>query len=161
MSKLVTLNGLNDEEILNDIFIDEIIVLEDIQGSKIWVNWDGKHFNIKPKSISNESINLIDLAMQNYYKPLTNVKIITDRLNHLYLKYLEPNTVMRMRVLSRNIRQQLSSYPYVKIHDRKMAFTISYIDSHRLPVTKNLIDEVQEYFAYKNWSESSESEVEM
>jgi hypothetical protein len=100
-------------------------------------------------------------AMQNYYKPLTNVKIITDRLNHLYLKYLEPNTVMRMRVLSRNIRQQLSSYPYVKIHDRKMAFTISYIDSHRLPVTKNLIDEVQEYFAYKNWSESSESEVEM
>jgi len=72
MSKLITLNGLNDEEILNDLFNDEIIVLEDIQGSKIWVNWDGTHFNIKPKSISNESINLIDLAMQNYYNPAIN-----------------------------------------------------------------------------------------
>ena len=72
MSKLITLNGLNDEEVLNDLFNDEIIVLEDIQGSKIWVNWDGAHFNIKPKSVSNESINLIDLAMQNYYNPAIN-----------------------------------------------------------------------------------------
>ena len=72
MSKLITLNGLNDEEVLNDLFNDEIIVIEDIQGSKIWVNWDGAHFNIKPKSVSNESINLIDLAMQNYYNPAIN-----------------------------------------------------------------------------------------
>ena len=36
---------------------------------KIWVNWDGKEFAIKPKSIGSESINLIDLAMQNYYNP--------------------------------------------------------------------------------------------
>jgi hypothetical protein len=72
MSKLVTLNGLNDDELINDLFSDEIIVFEDIQGSKIWVNWDGKSFTIKPKSISNDSINLIDLAMQNYYNPAIN-----------------------------------------------------------------------------------------
>ena len=72
MSKLITLNGLDDEEILNDLLNDEIIVLEDVQGSKIWVSWNGNEFIIKPKSISSEPINLIDLAMQNYYNPAIN-----------------------------------------------------------------------------------------
>jgi hypothetical protein len=76
MSKLITLNGLNDDEILNSLFEDEILVIEDIQGSKIWVNWNGKEFEIRPKSISNEPINLIDLAMQNYYNPV--IKFFTE-----------------------------------------------------------------------------------
>ena len=67
MSKLVTLNNEKSEEILNRLFSDELIVLEDIQGSKIWVNWDGKKFRIKSKSINNDDINTIDLAIQNYY----------------------------------------------------------------------------------------------
>ena len=67
MSKLVTLTGDNDQEILSSILDQEIIVFEDIQGSKIWVNWDGKEFTFKAKSMSSEPINLIDLAMQNYY----------------------------------------------------------------------------------------------
>ena len=60
MSKLVTLNVVRDEDILNNLFSDEIIVLEDIQGSKIWVKWDGNQFHIKPKSLSNDPINLVD-----------------------------------------------------------------------------------------------------
>jgi len=71
MSKLVTLNG-QDEKFLDDILNDEIIVFEDVQGSKIWINWNGSTFIIKPKSISNEPINLVDLAMQNYYNPAIN-----------------------------------------------------------------------------------------
>ena len=67
MSKLITLNGVNEEDILNKLFSSELIVYEDIQGSNIWVNWNGKEFTIKPKSISNKPINLVDLAMQNYY----------------------------------------------------------------------------------------------
>jgi hypothetical protein len=67
MGKLVTINKLNGDEILNGVLNDEIIVYEDIQGSKIWVNWNGHEFCIKPKSISNEPINMVDLAMQNYY----------------------------------------------------------------------------------------------
>jgi len=31
-----------------------------------------KEFKIKSKSLSNESINIIDLAMQNYYNPAIN-----------------------------------------------------------------------------------------
>ena len=69
MSKLVTLNGNNDQEILSSIFDNEIIVFEDVQGSKIWVNWNGKDFVIRVKSINNEPINLIDMAIQNYYNP--------------------------------------------------------------------------------------------
>ena len=72
MSKLITLNGLKEEDILQELFNDEIIVFEDIQGSKIWINWDGSSFIIKPKSVSNDPINLIDLAMQNYYNPAIN-----------------------------------------------------------------------------------------
>ena len=71
MGKLVTLNG-QDDKILDEILNDDIIVYEDVQGSKIWVNWNGSSFSIKPKSISSESINLIDLAMQNYYNPAIN-----------------------------------------------------------------------------------------
>lgn len=67
MSKLITLNGLKDEDLLQELFDDELIVFEDIQGSKVWLNWNGNEFVLKPKSISNEPINLIDLAMQNYY----------------------------------------------------------------------------------------------
>jgi glycosidase len=76
MSKLITLNGLDDQELINSIFDNEILVIEDIQGSKIWVNWNGKEFEIRPKSTSSEPINLIDLAMQNYYNPV--IKFFTE-----------------------------------------------------------------------------------
>ena len=69
MKNLKTLNELETENFLNSIFKSEITIFEDIQGSKIWVNWDGTKFQIKPKSINSEAINLIDLAMQNYYNP--------------------------------------------------------------------------------------------
>lgn len=71
MSKLITLNGQEDN-FLDRIFNEEIIIFEDVQGSKIWINWNGSSFVIKPKSISNEPINLVDLAMQNYYNPAIN-----------------------------------------------------------------------------------------
>jgi hypothetical protein len=84
MSKLITLNGMNNEEILNDLFNDEIFVYEDVQGSKIWVNWNGKEFEIRPKSISSDPINLVDLAMQNYYNPALNyLNSLDDRVKSL------------------------------------------------------------------------------
>lgn len=67
MSNLKTLNDLENGQLLNSMFTNEITIFEDVQGSKIWVNWNGQEFTIKPKSINSESINLIDLAMQNYY----------------------------------------------------------------------------------------------
>jgi hypothetical protein len=72
MGKIITLNGVENGNILNEIFENEIVVFEDVQGSKIWVNWNGKEFTIKPKSLNNDPINMIDLAMQNYYNPAIN-----------------------------------------------------------------------------------------
>ena len=87
MGKLVTLNGIDNQELLNELFNDEITVFEDVQGSKIWVNWNGKEFIIKPKSISNDPINLIDLAMQNYYNPAINYfNSLDDRVKGLLNK---------------------------------------------------------------------------
>jgi len=87
MSKLITLNGLTDDQILNDLFADEIFVYEDVQGSKIWVNWNGKEFQIKPKSVTSQSINLIDLAMQNYYNPAIDFfNSLDDRIKGLLNK---------------------------------------------------------------------------
>lgn len=70
MSKLITLNGIDDQKLLDELVNNEITVIEDVQGSRICVNWDGENFTIKPKSISNDPINLVDLAMQNYYNPV-------------------------------------------------------------------------------------------
>jgi hypothetical protein len=99
MSKLITLNGIDDNELLNDLFDNEIIILEDIQGSKIWVNWDGNNFTIKPKSINNDVINLIDLAMQNYYNPAIKyfesldirVKSLLNKKWHFGFEYFPDN----------------------------------------------------------------------
>ncbi len=87
MSRLMKLNDIQDEKFLNDLFNNEIIVFEDIQGSKIYVNWDGKDFTIRVKSISNDPINLIDMAMQNYYNhAISFFNSIDDRVKGLLNK---------------------------------------------------------------------------
>jgi hypothetical protein len=72
MGKLITLNEVENLDIFEDIFDNEIIVYEDVQASKIWVNWTGKEFIFKTKSINNSPINLIDMTMQNYYNLAIN-----------------------------------------------------------------------------------------
>jgi len=63
----MNLNDVQDEKYLEELLNNEIVIIEDIQGSKIFVNWDGENFIIKSKSINSDPINLVDLAMQNYY----------------------------------------------------------------------------------------------
>ncbi len=88
MGKLTTINGSDDQEIIDDIFNNDIIVYEDIQGSKIWVNYDpSKGFSVKPRSLSNDPINMIDLALQNYYNPAINYfESLSDRVKGLMPK---------------------------------------------------------------------------
>lgn len=66
------LNDISDINILDELLNSYLTIYEDIQGSKIWVNWNGREFTIKPKSLNNDPINMIDLAMQNYYNPAIN-----------------------------------------------------------------------------------------
>lgn len=68
MTKVIQLNHLKDKEnLLNKLMNKEIMVYEDVQGSKIYVRWTGEQFIIAPKSIKNEPLNFIDLATQKYY----------------------------------------------------------------------------------------------
>ena len=59
MPKLMRLNDIKDDSVLDDIFNSEITVLEDIQGSKIYANWNGQQFTIKPKNLNAELLALM------------------------------------------------------------------------------------------------------
>jgi hypothetical protein len=64
--------NLKDDELKVDEFINtlnekELVIYEDVQGSKIYVRFDGDRFIIKPRNIKNDELNFVDLAMQNFY----------------------------------------------------------------------------------------------
>lgn len=69
---LQTLNYSSDKELIDELFNSEITVYEDIQATKIFINWDGDHFSFKQSNINNEAINLIDVALQKFYNPVIN-----------------------------------------------------------------------------------------
>jgi hypothetical protein len=65
---LIRSKDIEPNEFIKLISKEEIIVYEDVQASKIWVNYVNDNWQIRPKSVNNNPINLIDLAMQKYYK---------------------------------------------------------------------------------------------
>lgn len=79
MKKLVRLNKVENRKLVNRLSKAEIIVYEDIQGHKIFVNWDGENINIKTKSISSDPINMIDVAMQKVYNKALNYFLNLDK----------------------------------------------------------------------------------
>ncbi len=63
---------INTDEITGKSFIEllkdkEVIVYEDVQGARIWVSWNGTKWVIRPKTVNNDPINMVDLAMQKFY----------------------------------------------------------------------------------------------
>jgi hypothetical protein len=68
MTKIAKIKSLDDaEEFINILKNKNLLIYEDIQGSKIFVKWDGNKFLIKPKNIKNDPLNFIDLAVQKFY----------------------------------------------------------------------------------------------
>lgn len=73
MTQIVKLTKLEDTtNFINLINNKKLLIYEDIQGSKIYVKWDGDKFIIKPKSTKNEPLNFVDLAVQNFYNSAFN-----------------------------------------------------------------------------------------
>lgn len=65
---MIILNDIQSIDEFNKIVKNkDIIIYEDIMGSKIYVNYDGNQFVIKPKSLQNDPLNFVDLAIQKYY----------------------------------------------------------------------------------------------
>ena len=52
---------------VNDIEGKELIIYEDVVGSKIYVRYDNDRFIIKPRSLKNDELNFVDLAVQKYF----------------------------------------------------------------------------------------------
>jgi len=70
MSRLITQNDITADTFIDLISNNKIIVYEDVQGSPIYAKWDGKNIIIKPRKLSNDPLNIIDLAIQKYYGPV-------------------------------------------------------------------------------------------
>jgi hypothetical protein len=67
MPKLVKHTHLEGQDFLRALAKQDVLVYEDVQGSKIWVNWDGFAWSIRPRNIGDAPINMVDLAMQKFY----------------------------------------------------------------------------------------------
>lgn len=61
---------LTGQQLLNLLENEEILVYESIQGSKIWVNYNTftQDWDIRPSSVNNHKLNMVDLATQKFYK---------------------------------------------------------------------------------------------
>jgi len=89
MSRLIDLTELNADNFIEMLKDSEIIVYENIQGSKIFFNCD-KNLNItlKSRSINSPDINRVDLALQKYYNKAFNY---LDELDDKVKKLLPNN----------------------------------------------------------------------
>lgn len=67
MPKLVKHTSIEGQDFLKALAKQDVLVYEDVQGSKIWVNWDGLGWNIRPRNVNDDPINMVDLAMQKFY----------------------------------------------------------------------------------------------
>lgn len=58
---------LDVDGFINSLENKDLIIYEDIQGSKIYVKFNDDRFIIKPRNIKSDELNFIDLAVQRYY----------------------------------------------------------------------------------------------
>ena len=87
MTQIIKLNDQPDNliELLQN---KELLVYEDIQGAQVFARWTGRKFDIKPKSLNNEALNFVDLAIQKFYQQIfTYLHSLPDYVTNL----LSPN----------------------------------------------------------------------
>jgi len=65
---MIKLNeAVNVDKFTDGLEGKELIIYEDVQGSKIYVNYTNDRFIIKPRSLKNDELNFVDLAVQKYF----------------------------------------------------------------------------------------------
>ena len=69
MPKLVKYDDIAPDAFMDLLTDNPILVYEEVQGSPIYVQWTGNEMLIKPRNLSNDPLNEIDLAIQKYYGP--------------------------------------------------------------------------------------------
>lgn len=76
----------NVDKFISSLQDQELIVYEDIEGTKLYIQYNGDRFIIKTKSFKGDELNFVDLAVQKYYNKSfaffhTLPSYITDILN--------------------------------------------------------------------------------
>ena len=75
---------LDVDTFISDVCNKEITIYEDVQGSKIYVRYNGKEFDIYQKSINNEPLSLVDISIQKYYNKAINYLFsLTDNVKKM------------------------------------------------------------------------------
>jgi len=69
MTQIIKLNTQPDN-LVTQLKDKELLIYEDIQGAQVFARWTGEKFEIRPKSINNESLNFVDLATQKFYSAI-------------------------------------------------------------------------------------------
>ena len=112
---MINLSGEpNVDKFVNDLEGKELIIYEDVQGSKIFVNYTGDRFIIKPRSLKNDELNFVDLAVQKYYNRVfaffhTLPSYVTNMLNRSwffcfeFVSDLKPANIEYKRLPSNNL----------------------------------------------------------
>jgi len=68
MTQIAQIKNLEEtEDFINILKNNELFIYEEIQGSSIFVKYDGNNFIIKPKSLRMDNLNFIDLTVQKFY----------------------------------------------------------------------------------------------
>lgn len=84
MSKLINLSELNVENFINLLRDEEIIIYENISGSKIFFRFNDTQLIIKTKNIDNQPLNKIDFALQKFYdKAIQHLENLDYRIKKL------------------------------------------------------------------------------
>lgn len=84
MGKLIQLTDVNIDNFVDMLTDSEIVVYENVHGSKVYFNYDGKQFSLKTRTLQSEPVNKIDMVMQKFYEPAINyLNSIDDRAKKL------------------------------------------------------------------------------
>ncbi len=67
MSKLIELNNLNSDSFMDLLRNNDILIYENIQGSKVFFNFNDGELTLRQRSINNRPINKVDMALQKFY----------------------------------------------------------------------------------------------
>jgi len=87
MTKIARFKTLdNGDDFTNILNNKELLIYEDVQGAKIFVQYNGEKFIIKSKTLKSEPLNLIDLSIQKFYNQAfvyfnTLPEYVTDLVN--------------------------------------------------------------------------------
>lgn len=63
---------LDIDKFISDVCNNDITIYEDIQGSKIFIRYNGSEFDIYQKSFNSGALSLVDISIQKYYNKAIN-----------------------------------------------------------------------------------------